>query len=593
MAKSSDMNFLEQHLEKAVLFVCFIFLLYAIFHWVTSSPREIEVPQPIGTPKAVAPDKVDTELSEVSLRLQNSFEKASAEPRALPPYEGIIEDYRSLKSLDGFREMVDISSARPAIREETSRKIPDKPTVADIQSVIPKPQKPKTWAGREFVRMENPADVAAAHVAFVYPISELKSIWRDRLRRTTITWKAVCLGVEAEVQERLSDGSWSAPKQVKMVSSVVDEFVRPIQLPPVPKYRGSNSDSVRNWMENMAAVDWQEFILEPGYWDVWHTPSRQWLSWVINLPVTSVSKDWMEKTPAARRTMTFAPTAPDVAARMPTAAPARTTPKPTRATPARPGAAYDPGMAMPGRPTARRTTTRQPVRRTTIPRTRTPAAPTRVVRDEPREIEIPQETTYPSLTEQIESGNLLGWFHDTSLESTKAYRYRVRLKLINPLLTWDDEVKQPEDARVAVVETPFSDWSDPVTIGKETDFYLVGSTGMSQTVKVAVFAYSLGQRVKKTFTIGVGDVIGQPRKVTLVNPATKEDQKEEVDFSTGSMVVGLDFNKTVYKGTFAKTTTEMVYLDEDGELKTRILAHDRKSDSYKKLDAEVKAANIH
>ena len=247
---------------------------------------------------------------------------------------------------------------------------------------------------------------------------------------------------------------------------------------------------------------------------------------------------------------------------------------------------------MPGRPGGG-----APGRRPTAPgraptRTRPPAPVARATVPESKEVEVPLTRPVPSLRDQLMSGNVLTWIHDTSLESMNTYRYRVRLILINPLLTHDNEVKETnrQDARAATVETPFSDWSDPVVLGKDTQFFLTGSFQATGKVTVTVFTNRLGQPVKEPFSVVQGQMIGEKKTVSLFNPGTGQRKKLEVDFSTGAIVVGCDFDKTVYKNTRPKKTVEMIYLDDQGELETRIMATDKESEDYKRMRKEVREA---
>ena len=63
-------------------------------------------------------------------------------------------------------------------------------------------------------------------------------------------------------------------------------------------------------------------------------------------------------------------------------------------------------------------------------------------------------------------------------------------------------------------------------------------------------------------------------------------EKVTVDFSTGAVVVDLDFTrKRRVNATLENPTVEMMYLDPDGQLRTRTRAEDEASPQYKILDA--------
>ena len=173
----------------------------------------------------------------------------------------------------------------------------------------------------------------------------------------------------------------------------------------------------------------------------------------------------------------------------------------------------------------------------------------------------------PLATQQGEEDRVLIWFHHDGLASRTSYRYKVQLLVMNPLLTHDKVVdpKKPEDARVATLATPWSPWSEPVRVPKTTSFLLTGSSPLSRPpyVTATVFARALGERVAKGFKVSPGQPIGSPQK--------------EADFTTGAIVVDLNFERYIYTGPVRKKTTEMLYLDDNGVLCSRIYEDDRRA----------------
>ncbi len=175
------------------------------------------------------------------------------------------------------------------------------------------------------------------------------------------------------------------------------------------------------------------------------------------------------------------------------------------------------------------------------------------------------------LAQQFEQERILIWFHHDGLASRTSYRYRAQLLMLNPLLTHDDLVdpKKPEHAKKAVLVTPWSPWSEPVFVPKTTTFLLTGSNPVSRPpyVTVTVFARALGKQVTRRFKVFPGQPIGEPHT--------------EADFSTGAIVVDLNFNRYV---SARSKTSEMLYLDDNGLLQSRMYTIDRaKFDAMKRL----------
>jgi hypothetical protein len=92
----------------------------------------------------------------------------------------------------------------------------------------------------------------------------------------------------------------------------------------------------------------------------------------------------------------------------------------------------------------------------------------------PVQIPAPQLPVVPDIAYQMQTGQVLVWFHDNSLQPLKVYRYRLGVKFLNPLLGFDNAVKAPAFAAAPSVTTPFSEWSDPVQVPQATEFFLQG-----------------------------------------------------------------------------------------------------------------------
>jgi hypothetical protein len=200
----------------------------------------------------------------------------------------------------------------------------------------------------------------------------------------------------------------------------------------------------------------------------------------------------------------------------------------------------------------------------------------------------------PPFARQVEEGKVLVEYHTNSLQSGKTYRFRVQLIVVNPLTSLQPDTKKDDakkvtdvkDTKVATIALPLSEWSDPVSIPKATHFFVTGGSDSVNEVNVVVFSQCLGQRVKKAYSLKVGQMIGTKAElVDVINPMENAKKlKTQADFSTGATALSFDFNKRA----FSKTGVEMVYLDDQGCLKSRVAALDDGSEPYKQLGAEYK-----
>jgi hypothetical protein len=133
---------------------------------------------------------------------------------------------------------------------------------------------------------------------------------------------------------------------------------------------------------------------------------------------------------------------------------------------------------------------------------------------------------------------ILMWAHDDTAQAGKTYRYRMRVKMKNPLYHVFGVAANEADTAKLALESPFSDWKE-VTAPRTTEFFFaqVRQSLISKTVSsvtVDVFRHEKGQWMKETFTVSPGDGIGGVKSVD--NPA---GGKTNVDFSTGMTLVDL------------------------------------------------------
>jgi hypothetical protein len=225
----------------------------------------------------------------------------------------------------------------------------------------------------------------------------------------------------------------------------------------------------------------------------------------------------------------------------------------------------------------------------TLPRELQPDVPVITRRVTARAVE---EVPVPPLREQQDVGKVLVWFHDTVLEEMKVYRYRVQLELVNPLLTWVDQTRTPEDAKTATIKTPWSGWSKEVSVPKSTAFFLTGADPHRGEARVTVFTRSLGEPVRGEFYVKPGDPIGKEKQMEVMNPVEGMATPQTVNFFTGAIAVDFDFDKSVVIYNLRRSTVEMFYLDEKGILKSRIHSADEGSKEYRDWIDATRASSV-
>jgi len=184
----------------------------------------------------------------------------------------------------------------------------------------------------------------------------------------------------------------------------------------------------------------------------------------------------------------------------------------------------------------------------------------------------------------------IAFFDDSTMTVGTSFRYRIQLVVINPMLTYDEAVAEDKvaEARKKFVTSPPSEWSDPVSVGREVHFFVTGANVMTSRMSVTVYARKWGQWVKKKFDVQRGEPIGGVEKVTLVDPMDQSRKSVDVDFSTGAIALRLDFKKSLLRPGFTTNTQEMLYLDSEGKLRSRLKTWDDDSPLRKRLEVAVK-----
>lgn len=639
MAKAGGSNLIEQHAEKGLLVLALAGLVFVVFKYVTSSPREFKPPSVISA-QPLPPEKIDPTLQRRARKVKKTM--GDAEPENAPIVDLTSEISRRQRLAFGGADdpylgiwkRDFISLAPPVQMPEVIPPVdPGRPPNVKDMAIDIAPTAPLVCLKRELPARPDPSDMAAHGVAS-FDWGKLKAKWNAVVAATTIRPSLLVLSVRVDVRERPIGGDWGPAKPAPVTAMPLPVTVRgeerlfrlPDDIPKIPLYERnfSNEEEVLATIAFLEKL--QPYVLQPPWYPIWWAGSQEWVDWKIHLPETQVSKKYVEGLgPGVRE-----PGRPGRVPLVPTR-------RPTRRRPVRPTIEdYEGGPGPPVRRTPSRAPSRAPKR--TVPRR--PARPPRVpmeegempgIRPRPRpgakpkrpplkkpeeEIEYvppPDATPVPPLQQQIQEGTVLVWFHqDTGLELRKEYQFRVRLELKSPLYMEEEVVDDVEkDARVISLLTPPSEWSAPVSVPQATRFFVTGAMAQDRSLRATVFAFCYGERVMKTFKVYEGQPIGGKAKMKVPNPALRqqavkrpgargtpdEDEElpetvtKEVDFSTGAVAVEFDFNKAYDRpGLGPGRTVEMLYMDYRARLLRRILAEDRGKKEYRRLLEEVKRA---
>lgn len=190
------------------------------------------------------------------------------------------------------------------------------------------------------------------------------------------------------------------------------------------------------------------------------------------------------------------------------------------------------------------------------------------------------------------------WFHDDTVASGKTYRYSLRVNLWNRYVGQSRSLKDPDEAKQPVIQGDWSPASDPITVPPQRYFFVTGPVpGSSDEALAEVFKWENGSWIKERFNVKVGDTVG--RKGVEVRSDELDENlnpiRKAVDFDTGAVVLDLRDNEPIKqripgKNSFQyrdQTSLVLVYLDPaDGQVKERAALLDRTDPLREELEEQ-------
>lgn len=187
------------------------------------------------------------------------------------------------------------------------------------------------------------------------------------------------------------------------------------------------------------------------------------------------------------------------------------------------------------------------------------------------------------------------WIHDDSVEAGKTYRYRMRLNLWNRYVGQPRPLRNPQESRHSLLIGDWSLPSEPISVTPSTYFFVIGATPDRSGANVEVYKWRQGVWLKQKFPVQIGEVIGGVKRVKLDEYDDDGKQMyEDVDFSTGAVVLDLRMNQPFERRMAAGTkgehsyrtqaTLTLSYLEPaDGQVKQRFQLTDSTSPLRGKL----------
>ena len=446
----------EAHIEKGVLGLCVLGLLYAIVHWVVSSPRSVEVFDGVSrTPVPVAPSKAEGVLLEAAKKIEGRANDATVPDLQPAGHTGRLKMFQNTPFVTDMGTFAGFMRPLP-LREGPEVPTAEYPTLVGLQMRVPEvTPAPVVWAGWTW-HQENGkvSESVMATVVARYPFAELHGRWDQPLENSNVQTRVVVADVEVQAEMHLSDGSWQRVDP-ELVAARPEGWA---SAPQPPAYDGTNASEATAWIEGLQK-GYQRELTKPDFYQVYAPGTGAWQAWPARLPQNMVT----------------------------------------------------------------------------------------------------------NADDEL-------WFHVTGLQTGQEYRYRYRVKFANPLFgaTGDLAEEDRADAAEPFILSGWSDWSSPVWVKDMKRFHITGTNRNEDQLKVAVTAQKYGQEATAEFRVSPGDLIGEPRRMIVTDPLTRQDAETDVDFNTGCVVVDIRFAKESYQSGTAKESAELIYMTPDGQLHSRL-----------------------
>jgi hypothetical protein len=593
-------NFIESHIEKAVLLIGVLGAIFIVYKFVLGSGEEI----PFNGQK-FHPGQLDIYIAEQSDKLQSRLEREPIlKPAYIPQSEAFLAKMSSVLDKD-----LNVFWPVPSSVEITVDKRYRIPVMGDVNDVLvgyirAAAYLPKVAITPENVESEDsyePNDLDLVTVQGSFDLGPLidsfqecftgKGVpegWRDKGLA-----KPVFAGVQLQRQRLDENGDWSQWEDIPRLRIDPKRDIYKI----IDDVNNLPMGGVMVQIAQLGDQRTQASMLQPGPYRI-ASAEDNWLPPVLHEKFLTVRRDKEAqdrreaateretKTAEEREKMT---TTRSTREERGTGVPggggrSTTTVQPmsgaggrgagggaaTRsagggtATRSTGGGAASSRGAGGGRPTAaepdRSGGTRNTLRSTSRTDTRTETTTTEQKKN------VKTTITEATINEELKKMRLMGkdisslhetitfWAHDDTVEPGASYRYRIRIGVFNPVAgTGQVQAEDAASNSKVILWSDFSEETDIVDIPKRLYFFPINVQEAAKQVEFQVCKYVMGYWYSSQFMVKQGDVIGKTSKVEASDKNKTTDLKdvrdvrnvkeaklpETIDYTTGAIVVAV------------------------------------------------------
>lgn len=174
------------------------------------------------------------------------------------------------------------------------------------------------------------------------------------------------------------------------------------------------------------------------------------------------------------------------------------------------------------------------------------------------------------------------WAHDLTVVPGKTYRYRLRVRMLNPLFQRDGLAPEQKEVMWGLLgnDSDPSPWSEPVVIEPRVRFFVIAASDQSGQATVEVYRMHNGVRRSHTFKVGPGDPIGGTVEVD------EGQQALSVDMGVGALAVDVEARGTL-AGNLSNSHVLIYFDPQTQRLEERIAEVDRDDRDRMRLHNET------
>ena len=278
--QQSVQEMIEAHLEKGVLGLCVVALLYAVFHWVLISPQSVDLFDG-KTEVAARPSQADEILRNAADTINNQAKMEKIPPLTMANHVARLEWVQETPFVSDTSVFAGLMMP-PELRQVAVIEGPGvRPTLAGLVMRIPEATPaPQAWAGWTWYQVDDVMNETIMATAVApYPFMELHGLWDVPLKNASTDVRVVVSGVDVEAEARTPGGQWYSVPAAPEASR--PEGWAPLAAAPV--FDGSNADDVRAWIET-AQKGYHAALTKPQFHLIYNPGSAQWVSWRERLP---------------------------------------------------------------------------------------------------------------------------------------------------------------------------------------------------------------------------------------------------------------------------------------------------------------------